>query len=55
MPIHIVSEPGKGYLRNWNESFGPLPSEQIHVTMGGQMFARVDKYTGAIVETGWLK
>lgn len=37
---------------------GPQPyktGSTIHVTMGGQMFIRVDKYTGAIVETGWLK
>jgi hypothetical protein len=27
----------------------------IHVTMGGQMLVRIDKYTGAIVETGWWK
>ena len=27
----------------------------IHVTMGGQMLVRIDKYTGAIVEEGWLK
>jgi hypothetical protein len=27
----------------------------IHLTMGGQMLVRIDKYTGALVETGWLK
>ena len=27
----------------------------IHVTMGGQLLIRIDKATGAVVETGWWK
>jgi len=57
----VKQRPFKAELRNgawFVYGSGPAPyqtGKTVHVTMGGQMMVQIDKYTGAVVESGWLK